>query len=99
MSFRACELCDLYNVEDVFHILMQCPYFQDCRKRMFSHIYEVDATLEETFREQPENVFPWLLGKDIIGCEYDTMCMVWIISGNAMNDMYTQVIGMRAGIG
>ena len=99
MSMRTCELCTLYNIEDIFHILMQCPHFEECRKRMYNHIYRVDAKLEETFREHPGEVFPWLLGKEIDGYEHDTMYMVWVISGNAINDMYTQVLSMRTGIG
>ena len=32
---RACSLCDLYLVEDIFHITMQCPGTQHLRNEMF----------------------------------------------------------------
>ena len=28
-SLKACDKCDMYVIEDIYHILMQCPFFSE----------------------------------------------------------------------
>ena len=62
-SNKTCERCDLYAREDMFHILMQCPYFCDERTEMYEKIYLNQPKVKEIFEDDPPSVFSWLLGK------------------------------------
>ena len=98
-SVKACELCDQYAPEDIRHILMQCPHFQDIRDKMMQDIYKIDPSIERMFVNKPRLVFPWLLGNTSDECGLDMMNAVLRISGHTINSMYKQVVGMRKGVG
>ena len=98
-SVKACELCESYAPEDIFHILMQCPFFEEQRRLMYEKIYLVRPQAQRVFEENPPNVFAWLLGKNIDGLNPEDMHEVWEVSGYMINSMYTQVVKMRKGVG
>ena len=98
-SLKRCELCDHYAPEDIFHILMQCTHFEDKRRELYELIYLIHPDVQETFENEPQSVFSWLIGKSIEGLDYEVMLNVWRVSGGMINDMYTQVVQMRKGIG
>ena len=52
-SVKTCERCDLYALEDMFHILMQCPYFCDQRIEMYEKIYLSQPKAREIFENDP----------------------------------------------
>ena len=62
-----CERCDLYAVEDIEHILMQCPSFDRDRMRMYDQLCMIDPGFMERCAEEPGEVLAWLLGKPIEG--------------------------------
>ena len=35
---KACSLCDLYQTEDIFHVVIQCPGKQLLRNEMYTEI-------------------------------------------------------------
>ena len=51
------------------------------------------------FREYPEEVFYWLLGRKIDGVNRDDMVDIWKIYGTHINSMYLQYVNNRTGIG
>ena len=81
LSVRTCENCYMYVVEDMHHLLMQCPHFHDRRQQMLERIYENAPEVEEIFANDPPKVFAWLLGKEIPRCPPNAMLEVWRISG------------------
>ena len=56
MSHKVCEMCDLYMVESIQHIIMQCPGVYKERESMFNQIYENIPSLRNIFSEQPSKV-------------------------------------------
>ena len=61
-SNRACNNCDLYATENVKHLLMQCPAREDDRLKLYHSLYQIDLSIEECMRNEPQNVFIWMLG-------------------------------------
>ena len=98
-SHRNCNLCDMYVVESLFHITMQCPYFVNERNIMYNDIYAVDNRIRDIFKQYPELTFRYIIGKCIPGIEYDTMCQVWTITGTIIDQMYQTLLRNRQGIG
>ena len=98
-SVRACENCYLYVVEDMYHLLMQCPHFHDRRKKMYEDIYKKVPEVEEIFRKDPPMVFAWLLGREIEECPPVAMLEVWRISGQTISKIYNEAVRSRQGVG
>ena len=49
MSHKLCEICDLYIVESIQHMIMQCPGVYKERESMFNQIYENIPSLRNIF--------------------------------------------------
>ena len=96
---RVCNNCDLYAPENVKHLLMQCPAMEDDRVKLYHSLYLIDPSIEERMKNEPQNVFIWLLGGYIEGMEIELMTRFWITSGYAVNRMYRRVTKGRDGIG
>ena len=43
---RFCQLCDLNQIEDEFHFLLFCPYFNELRMKYIPRIYFDPPTIE-----------------------------------------------------
>ena len=48
---RVCSACDMYLVEDVFHMIMQCPMHASACRSMQEELYRYDPELENIFAE------------------------------------------------
>ena len=79
-SLKTCELCDLYAPENIFHLLMQCPHFQDSRKEMYGMIYLIHPQVKTVLENEPQSVFSWRIGRTIEGIDHEIMQEVWTIS-------------------
>ena len=98
-SYRTRVNCEMYALEDIRHIVMQCPNVDAIRRKMYKSIYEIDNGLEQKFIEYPEEVFYWLLGKNIDDVSRGNMVKLWKTSGFHINQMYSQYTNNRTGIG
>ena len=78
---------------------MQCPHFEDKRRELYEMIYLIHPDVQAVFENEPRSVFSRLIGKAIEGLDYEIMHEIWKVSGCMINDMYTQVVRMRKGIG
>ena len=72
-SVKNCQACDMYIIESLQHLVMQCPEFEDERVKMSEEIYKIDDRLKITFEEKPSEVFYWYIGKRIDGQSYELM--------------------------
>ena len=98
-SNRTCTKCDLYILEDIRHLVMQCPAVNEIRLRMYRKINEVYSDFEEVCREQPEDVLGWLLGGQCNEVEYEVMSDIWKVAGNCITEMYYWTVRGRTGVG
>ena len=77
-SYRTCTMCDHYTLENIEHIIMQCPAV---RIKMYQDIYRVCPRFETLCQEHPGLVLAWLLGRQPDELSFETMEYVWEISG------------------
>ena len=99
LSNRACEFCNSFCVEDIIHIINQCPYYCDERKRMYEKMYEECPNVKRIFCAEPKYVPYYLLGRAIPGLDMDEMILVWRTSCEYINRMYRKAISNRVGVG
>ena len=51
MSNKTCTNCDLYCIEDVCHIVTQCPFYQDDREMMYDEIFRRCPSVKDVLSE------------------------------------------------
>ena len=99
MSNLTCTLCDMYCIEDIVHIISQCPHFHELRNDMYEEIYRVCPNARIVFNENQESITYYLLGREIPDLDENEMFKLWSISGKNICSMYIRVTVDRMGIG
>ena len=98
-SIKTCELCDMYAIENIHHLLMQCPGMYNEQLEMHEQIYLIIPEMRQKFADEPRNVFFWLLGKNIPDiseeCHMKFRCTV----GKWIYKIYHKAVLNRSGIG
>ena len=49
MSHKTCTMCNLYCIEDIIHIISQCPYYHKERTEMYNEIYRKCPKAKDVF--------------------------------------------------
>ena len=98
-SHRTCTYCNQYLVEDLFHVVMQCPRNEMTRMTMINCITDIDEAIRTAFEGEPNEVFNWLVGKEIPTINRDLLHKMWLISGKSIDRIYSQICKDREGIG
>ena len=77
MSYRTCTNCDLYCIEDINHIVAQCPFYQADRELMYDEIFRKCPNVKEILDEDSSNIIYYLLGKNINSvCDEEMLCFL-----------------------
>ena len=95
---RVCSLCNLYLLEDVFHITMQCPGTQHLRNEMQAEL-AFHPDIDQILREHEQDTMSIYLGKYPAECDYNVMEKLWCITGRHISGLYKFVLSCRQGIG
>ena len=98
-SSKTCELCDLYVVENIFHLLMQCPGMHDEQEAMYDQIYRNAPEIRKIFTDEPSNVFFWLLGRNIPDISKNDHIALRRIAGRWIYRIYYKAVQNRSGVG
>ena len=52
-SAKVCSLCDNYSIENIEHIVMQCPFFENNRVELYKKIDLLDPIFKRKMGENP----------------------------------------------
>ena len=96
---RMCTNCEMGVVENVYHMVLQCPFTEDIRRAMFDDMASYVTEFSNRVKDNPSNTLAWLLGRTMEEIEAHTMCTGLEISGSHIYSMYRRVINSRKGIG
>ena len=99
MSNRTCIMCDMYCIEDIMHLLTQCPHYQKDRDNMYEEIFRECPNAMKIFEENRGETPYFLLGRRIPLWGEDELLRLWRISGSAICLMYNKAIASRTGVG
>ena len=95
---RACPLCDLSAPDDAKHLILQCPSFENSRRKMFAAVATHMEAGDPEFRLTGD-ILSVLLGKNLIGYSFEQMESLWLISGKFIHGMYRDNLIQKEGIG
>ena len=94
-----CSYCSTYVIEDLFHIIMQCPFNEAKMKLTLKCISDIDVKIKTAFEESSNEVFNWLIGKYIPNIDRNMMHKVWVISGGDVVNIYKRICRKIVGVG
>ena len=92
---RMCIECDLGVEENVKHIVMQCPMYENSRKIMFQRINDLPNDIGVVVLDEPGEVLYILLGKSDQRLDTEQMIQVWLISASFIRRMYRTSVKRR----
>ena len=78
---------------------MECLHFQNRRETMLKETYLRIPNIRLAFENNPSEVFAWLIGKHIIGKDYEEACTMWERPGSTINCIDKGVVKKRSGVG
>ena len=99
VSNRTCTNCEMYCLEDIHHIVMQCPYYQCDRNDMYDEINKNCPNVKVLLEGDSTNILYYLLGRKLTPICDEEMLFFWCISGNSISRMYRKAIASRTGVG
>ena len=62
-----CNLCDNYQLEDVRHFILLCPYFQQERDAMIIEINMIEAGQVPILNDNRNDMLYTILGRSVEG--------------------------------
>ena len=93
LGARMCTRCELGALENVEHMVMQCPANDDNRFLLYNGINGIAPNIE------PENFLNVVMGKFIDDWDFEQMVPIWEISVVYVVNMYYDSLRARQGIG
>ena len=96
---KACNLCDSAAYENIEHVTMYCPYFNEYRQQMLDEMRKIPNGIGRVIIEGSDDITCYLIGKQHPQFTYDDMIPFWVISCRWIYKMYTTLINNRAGVG
>ena len=93
LGSRMCTMCELGALENVEHMVMQCPANNVYRNLLYNGINEIAPGVE------PANFLNVVMGKFIEGWDFEQMVPIWEISVVYVVNMYYDSLRARQGIG
>ena len=70
-SSRACELYDNFTIENIEHIVMQCPNVEGIRRNVYSDFENLNPIFLQKIKERPSGTLFWMLGDCTDGQSFD----------------------------
>ena len=99
VSHRWFECCELSEVEDAKHLILNCPETQSQRNGMME---KIDGIVVRRGDYEQISYIDWLhnlLGSVITGLDINQMVEIWLTSAYHIGNMYKQRVKSRKGVG
>ena len=94
-SHKICTNCTLGIIEDIRHIVMQCPFFNNETVQLYESLEQMDdETASRVMRDAP-NYFHIVMGKRPEYASFQTMIPIWLQTGEHISRLYRKVIAGR----
>ena len=98
-SNRWCELSEFSKVEDVRHLILDCPATQEIRDLMFQKVDDLGDGHGNYWQMTINERLDILLGSLIDGFDPQQMVEIWLIGASYIGAMYSLRVKSRKGIG
>ena len=87
-SEKICTKCKYSVLESIFHLVMQCPFHVEERRRLNDLIVNLNSEASERVLSDSQNFFYTVLGKHPNGILFESMVDIWLVAGECICKMY-----------
>ena len=87
-SHKICTRCYQGTMENVQHIVMQCPYYVEQQRNMAASIEALGSEAALTVLNDSQNFFYTVMGKHPAGISFQSMTEIWLITGDFISRIY-----------
>ena len=94
-SHKICTRCDLGSVEDIRHLVMQCPGFSNQMSELFEKLLQMDNETADRVAHDPVNYFNIIMGMQPEYASCESMVEIWLHTGDTISKIYRSVIKGR----
>ena len=94
-SYKICTKCELGIIEDIRHIVMQCPYFNNETIQLYESLEQMDDDIASRVMRDAPNYFHIVMGKQPEYASFQTMVPIWLQTGDHISKLYRRVIADR----
>ena len=91
--------CDLGIVEDIRHIIMQCPNKETEKSQLLETVKSIPDGSGQYMIEHTDDIFAVLMGANYGDIPIECMFNIWEISGIHIVKIFNKVVLRREGIG
>ena len=91
-SFKVCSRCDLGCIEDIRHLVMQCPFFEAERNELHVSLSNMGSDIATRILNDPSNYFLVIMGKQPEYASFDSMVDIWLQAGDCISGIYRRAI-------
>ena len=99
MSHKTCTNCEMYCVEDIMHIITQCPFYYNDQVTMYKEVARKCPNVHNEIVKDNINAPFYLLGKKVPSCSDEELLCFWRITGCAITRMYRKALANKTGVG
>ena len=89
---KTCERCDLGLIEDLKHIVLQCPFYEEHRGNMYREIAHLQCEEITDAMSNPQDTYSLLLGRQPDNMSVENMIRLCNITGKWITNIYESVI-------
>ena len=90
--------CDLGIIEDINHLLMQCPSYSEERMNLHQSLNMLETITATQIVNDPVNYFHNIMGKQPENVEFQDMIEIWLLTGEHIIKQAVQTCHSRTRI-
>ena len=96
LSIKACPNCNLFQEENLEHVIIFCPNNDYVHTQMMTDIHMLEERYEVALTDKG-TLINNLVGGQIVGIDPCIMNEFWLIAGEAINKMYMRIETAKTG--
>ena len=94
-SNKICIKCELGALEDIKHLLMQCPSYNEERMYLHQSLIQLGTDVATHIVNDAANYFHNIMGRQPENVEFQDMIEIWMLTGEHISKVYRKVIRDR----
>ena len=91
-SHKICTRCDLGIVEDIRHLLMQCPLFSTEMREQYDSLDQMVNDVASRVANDTQNYFHIIMGKQPEYATFQSMIDIWLLTRQCISNVYRRAI-------
>ena len=84
---KVCERCDLGIIDNVKHIITQCPFYEETRREMYREITQLQCEEDDEAMSNSQDIYNLILGQQPEYMWLDNRLRLYTITGRYVTIM------------